>query len=83
MFKSTYGNVKNKKKKRKVINKSAVFWFVFFSKYFGPGPSSEELQSTNVAIFAFAMKEEKKNAVRALCMRPLRAEGKSEFKQRG
>ena len=67
MFKSTYGNVKNKKKKRKVINKSAVFWFVFFSKHFGPGPSSVELQSTNVAIFAFAMKEEKKKcSARAL-----------------
>ena len=66
MFKSTYGNVKNKKKKIKIINKSAVFWFVFFSKHFGPGPSSVELQSTNVAMFAFAMKEEKKCTARAL-----------------
>ena len=76
--------LKTKRKKRKIINKSAVFWFVFFSKHFGPGPSLVELQSTNVAMFAFAMKEEKKkNAVRALCTRPLRAEGKSEFKPRG
>ena len=30
------------KKKRKIMNKSAVFWFEFFFIRFGPGPSSVE-----------------------------------------
>ena len=30
------------KKKGKIMNKSAVFWFEFFSKRFVPGPSSVE-----------------------------------------
>ena len=30
------------KKKGKIMNKSAVFWFEFFSKHFGPGASSVE-----------------------------------------
>ena len=33
----------NKKKIEKRMNKSAVFWFEFFSKRFGPGPSSVEV----------------------------------------
>ena len=38
--------VLNNNKKRKMVNKTAVFWFEFFSKRFRPGPSSVELQST-------------------------------------
>ena len=37
---SKQGNVQQQKI---IMNKSTVFWFEFFSKRFGPGPSSVEL----------------------------------------
>ena len=46
-------------KKRRRMNKSAVFWFEFFSKRFGPGPSSVTKYVGNASMFAYAMKEKK------------------------
>ena len=41
------------------MNKSAVFWFEFFSKRFGPGPSSVTKYVGNASMFAYAVKEKK------------------------
>ena len=46
-------------KKRRIMNKSAVFWFEFFSKRFGPGPSSVTKYVGNASMFAYAVKEKK------------------------
>ena len=42
-----------------IMNKSAVFWFEFFSKRFGPGPSSVTNYVGNASMFAYAVKEKK------------------------
>ena len=41
------------------MNKSAVFWFEFFSKRFGPSPSSVTKYVGNASMFAYAVKEKK------------------------
>ena len=41
------------------MNKSAVFWFEFFSKRFGPGPSSVTKYVGNASMFAYAVKGKK------------------------
>ena len=41
------------------MNKSAVFWFEFFSKRFGPGPSSVTKYVGNASMFTYVVKEKK------------------------
>ena len=57
-------------KKRRRMNKSAVFWFEFFSKRFGPGPSSVTKYVGNASMFAYAVKEKKSFVALAFCTRP-------------
>ena len=53
-------------KKRRIMNKSAVFWFEFFSKRFGPGPSSVTKYVGNASMFAYAVKGKKLCGARVL-----------------